>query len=159
MATRSPGLLAGSHVHLLGALLLAVVGLIEPASTSVVQNVELVPQSAVKDLQQSLRSSIEIIVSLTRQRYVRAINGQLGMWDAVQLIAACSLIGTFRLWKKRQAAQNELTKTTELLGVEGVSQSSEGGKRSSRQLNKRPKTGESEVCSASTLEVSPTVGR
>jgi hypothetical protein len=57
------------------------------------------------------------------QRYVRAIDRQLGVWDMVQLIAFCSLIGAFSLWKKRRATQHGDSAESGSTGVKKVKRS------------------------------------
>ena len=61
----------------------------------------------VQDAPYALSSTHLYLSKLVRQRYVRGINGQLGVWDMVQLIALCSLIGAIGFWKKRRVIQHE----------------------------------------------------
>ena len=50
---------------------------------------------------------LDIISNATRQKYLRFANGQVGVWDMVQLIATCSLIQAIRRWKKRNEARRK----------------------------------------------------
>lgn len=46
------------------------------------------------------------LLRIMLQRYVHTIDRQLGVWDMVQLIAFCSLIGVVGFWKKGRATQH-----------------------------------------------------
>ncbi len=49
---------------------------------------------------------LNYILALARDRFLRLLNGQLEVWDMVQLITACSLVEAFRVWtRKRKAAR------------------------------------------------------
>ena len=56
-------------------------------------------------VQQSFLSLFNLVLTWTRQRYLRITNGQIGVWDMVQLITACSLVQTIRIWRRQKAAQ------------------------------------------------------
>lgn len=60
-----------------------------------------------RHLRQLSSSIFETVFNSARQRFIRIINGQLGVWDIVQLIAACSLVQTIRLWKNRNRIQHK----------------------------------------------------
>lgn len=142
MATWSLDFTADHQIHdVLILLFLVAARLTEATPTFNLQNRGLIPSSTLNDFQQRFRSSFLILVTLTRQQYVRAISGQLGAWDMVQLIAACTLIGAFRLWKQRRTTSQEDSKGTKLLGGE-TRRSLDSGKESSRDLNGSSKLGE-----------------
>ena len=141
MATWPVGLIANHQIHDVLILLFFVAArLTEATPTFDLQNIGQIPSSTLNDFQQRFRSSFLTLVTLTRQQYVRAISGQLGAWDMVQLIAACTLIGAFRLWKQRTRPQDD-SKRAKLLGGE-TRRSLDSGKESSRDLNASSKIGE-----------------
>lgn len=55
-----------------------------------------------KDLPPSFPSLLNYISTLARQRFLRLINGEIEVWDMVQLITACGLVEAFRIWKKKR---------------------------------------------------------
>ena len=61
-----------------------------------------------KNLPPSLLSLLNSVSTFARQRFLRLINGQIEVWDMVQLITACGLVETYRIWKrKRRAARHK----------------------------------------------------
>lgn len=60
-----------------------------------------------RHLRQLSSSIFETVFNSAREQFIRIINGQLGAWDIVQLIAACSLVQTIRLWKNRNRIQRK----------------------------------------------------
>lgn len=61
-----------------------------------------------KNLPPSIPSLLNSISTLARQRFLRLINGQIDVWDMVQLITACGLVEAYRTWKrKRRAARHK----------------------------------------------------
>lgn len=61
-----------------------------------------------KNLPPSFPSLLNSISALARQRLLRLINGQIEVWDMVQLITACGLVEAYRIWKrKRRAASHK----------------------------------------------------
>ena len=79
--------------------------LAEANSSSVIHAVGPAQRPALKSAQQSLLSLFNFISTLIRQRYLRIINGQIGLWDMVQLITACSLVQTIRIWRRQKGAE------------------------------------------------------
>lgn len=63
-------------------------------------------QVQVNNFRQSFHSTFEFVIVLIRQRFLRLVNGQIGVWDMVQLITACSLVQTIRIWRKQKDAQH-----------------------------------------------------
>ena len=151
MATWPTGLAEGNYISVFIFLILAGARPAEATPTFNLQHLGWVSDSALNDLPQRFRSSLHILAALTRQHYVRAISGQLGAWDMVQLIAACTLIGGFRHWKQQRKALQE-SKATKLLGSE-VRKSFDSSKESSRDLNGSSKSGGSTTSSATTSEL------
>lgn len=78
-------------------------------SSSVTRAVGPAQKPAWKSIQQSFLSLFNVVLTLTRQRYLRIINGQIAVWDMVQLITACSLVQTIRIWRRQKAAQHTET--------------------------------------------------
>lgn len=60
-----------------------------------------------KRLLQLSSSIFEVVLSLTQRRFLRIINGQISVWDILQLIAAYSLVQAIRIWKNRKGTQYE----------------------------------------------------
>lgn len=61
-----------------------------------------------KNLPPSFLSLLNSVSTFARQRFLRLINGQIEVWDMVQLITACGLVKTYRIWKrKRRAARHK----------------------------------------------------
>lgn len=61
-----------------------------------------------KNLPPSFHSLLISISAFARQRLLGLINGQIEVWDMVQLITACGLVETYRIWKrKRRAARHK----------------------------------------------------
>lgn len=99
----------GPQVNWLQALtlLIWVAGtLAEADSSSVIRAVGLAQRPAWKSVQQSFLSLLNFVSTLTRQRYLRIIDGHIGVWDMVQLITACSLVQTIRIWRRKKGAQH-----------------------------------------------------
>ena len=143
MATWPPGSIANHQFHdMLVFLFLGTARLTGATPTFSSRNIGQIPNSTLNGFQQRFRSSFFTLVSLARQKYVRAISGQLGVWDMVQLIAACTMIGAFRLWKQqRRTAQKEDSNTSKLPGEETL-RSNDSIRGSSRDLNRDSKSGE-----------------
>lgn len=136
-------LLVNPHtVHVLLFLSLGAVRLTGATPTFSLQHLGKISSSTLNDFQQHFRSSVQILAALTRQQYVRAISGQLGAWDMVQLIAACTVIGAFRLWKQRRTTPQENAKAAKLLGAD-ARKSLDSTRASSQSLNRSSKSGES----------------
>jgi pimeloyl-ACP methyl ester carboxylesterase len=143
MAIWPPCLIANRHtIHVLIFLSLGAVRLTGATPTFNSQHLGKISSSTLNDLQQRFRSSVQILAALTREQYVRAISGQLGAWDMVQLIAACTLIGAFRLWKQRRTAPQENSKAAKFLGGD-TRKSLDSTRASSQRLNRSSKSGES----------------
>ncbi len=144
MATWPSDWIANRHItHMLIFLFFSAARLTAATPTCNLQNLGQIPTSTLNDLQQRFRSSFQVLATLTRQQYVRAVSGQLGAWDMVQLIAACTMIGAFKLWKQRRTVPSEDSKATKLLGSE--TRNSLDSTRGSRDLNRNAKSGESEA--------------
>lgn len=79
-------------------------GTVAEANSSAV--IRALGQVQVKNLQQSVFSAFEFVIVLIRQRFLRLAKGQIGAWDMVQLITACSLVQTIRLWRMREDARH-----------------------------------------------------
>lgn len=61
-----------------------------------------------KNLPPTFPSLLNSISTLTRQRFLRLVNGQIEVWDMVQLITACGLVEAYRIWKrKRRTARHK----------------------------------------------------
>lgn len=88
----------------------------------------------------SVRSFFDVFTNAVTQRLTRALHGQLGLWDMVQLLAACSLFQAYRVWGKRKRSKS----TEAQLGTVGnKSRSSNGieaGAGHRRQLGGRVKS-------------------
>lgn len=63
-------------------------------------------ESGFRALRQFASSGWETVVNLARQRFSRTVNGQIGVWDMVQLIAVCSLVQAIRIWRTRKEKQH-----------------------------------------------------
>lgn len=96
------------QLNWLQALILCVwiaVTLAEDNSSFVVRALGQAQQPVWKTVQQFILSLFTFVVTLTRQRYLRIINGHIGVWDMVQLITACSLVQTIRIWRRQKGVQ------------------------------------------------------
>lgn len=60
-----------------------------------------VSKTISQNIKWSAQYSYGFIWATFVSQYSRVIQGQLGVWDMVQLLAACSLLQAFRLWRKR----------------------------------------------------------
>lgn len=80
------------------------------ASASVVKYLERFATPSLRLLPEGLVGWCNFVLSPLQQRLIRLIHGQLGVWDTVQLLAVCTLLQAWRLWKHRQqiAAQQDL---------------------------------------------------
>lgn len=81
------------------------VTLAEDNSSFVVRALGQAQRPVLKSVQRLFLSLFTFIVTLTRQRYLRIINGHIGVWDMVQLITACSLVQTIRIWRRQKEAR------------------------------------------------------
>lgn len=72
------------------------------ASASVVEHFEQFATLSLRLLPEGLVGWCNFVLSPLQQRLIRLIHGQLGIWDMVQLLAACTLLQVWRLWKHRQ---------------------------------------------------------
>ena len=149
MATWPPAWIATHHIHVLIFLFLSTARLTGATPTFNIQNVGQIPYHTLNDLPQRFRSSFHTLATLTRQQYVRAISGQLGAWDMVQLIAACTLIGAFRLWKQRRTSPQDDSKADNLLGGD-TRRSLDSTRGSPHNLRRSSKSGELETSLAVT---------
>ena len=52
-------------------------------------------------------SVFEIVFQFTKQRLLRTINGQIGLWDIVQLITAYGVVHAIRGWKNRKEVHHK----------------------------------------------------
>lgn len=61
-----------------------------------------------KNLPSLFLSLLNSVSTIAQQRVFRLANGQIEVWDMVQLITACFLVETYRIWKrKRRAARHK----------------------------------------------------
>lgn len=103
------------HVRLLKAFLLYdfPVGTSAEANSSSILHTFIHPLGFVqglpfKNLPSSFLSLIDSVSAIAQQRFFRLANGQVEVWDMVQLITACVLVETYRIWKrKRRAARHK----------------------------------------------------
>ena len=153
MATWPSGWIVNHQLHdVLMCLFLVAARLTGATPTFNSQNIGQIPNSTLNDFQQRFRSFFFALVSLARRQYVRAISGQLEVWDMVQLIAACTMIGAFKLWKQQRATpQEEDSKTSKSLRG-GTRGSTDSPKRSSRDLDRSFELGEFRVSPVVTWE-------
>lgn len=105
--------------------------LAEANSSSVIRALGQAQRPALKSVQQSFLSLLHLISTLTRQRYLRIINGQIGVWDMVQLITACSLVQTIRIWRRQKGAQQ-----TESQSAKGPAHDGRSGRDSATALSR-----------------------
>ena len=91
----------------LAFLLLWAESVIGAASTPIPDNLVKACRPAWRPSTLPVRSFIESVTSAVDQEYSRIIHGQLGVWDMVQLVAACSLIQAYRLWRTRSMKAHE----------------------------------------------------
>lgn len=70
-----------------------------------IRMLEQVQRPASKKIYQRIFSLLDFVLTLTRQRFLRIVNGQIGFWDMVQLITACSLVQTIRIWRRQRKAR------------------------------------------------------
>lgn len=84
------------------------------ASAGVVKYLELFRRPSLRPLPETLVHLGDFVVAPLQQRFLRLIHGQLGIWDMVQLLAACTLLQALRLWKNRRqiAGQRDLKDST-----------------------------------------------
>lgn len=54
---------------------------------------------------QSVRWPVDSAVGGLRRWHLRAISGQLGAWDMVELVAICGLLGFLGFWRRNKAAK------------------------------------------------------
>ena len=102
LATKPPAYL---YALLLLMSLLTVGALADPSLASDTKPFQGIREAGGQNTLHPFRQPNKSISTLIRHRYVRAVNGQLGVWDMVQLIAFCSLIGAIGFWQKRRATQ------------------------------------------------------
>jgi len=76
-------------------------------STQAVRGLASVQNAALNDTQDAVRSALSFCLDIVRQEYGRAIQGQLGLSDMVQLVAFCGFIQGIRIWRRRSASQTE----------------------------------------------------
>lgn len=88
------------YVFIYGALVKA------NSSSTVLAATAAENQSGFQALRQFSSSGWESVVNLARQRFSRMGNGQIGVWDMVQLIAVCSLVQAIRIWRTRKERQH-----------------------------------------------------
>ena len=88
----------------------------------------------------SVRSFFDVFTNAITHRLTCALHGQLGWWDMVQLLAACSLLQAYRVWGKRKRSKS----TEEQPGAVGNKSRSrngiEAGAGHRQQLNGRAKS-------------------
>ena len=68
-----------------------------------------VSETISQNIKWSAQYSTGVIWATFVNRYSRMIQGQPGVWDMVQLLAACSLLQAFRLWRKRTTNMERIT--------------------------------------------------
>ena len=74
--------------------------------TSDSENVQKIRGTSAHNARFLLVSAYQYISKLMHHRYVRAVNGQFGVWDMVQLIAFCGFIGAIGHWRRKRATQH-----------------------------------------------------
>jgi len=98
--------------------LVTVGALAEPSSASATKAIQR--PGKVKVQGSPHHSTDGFLPRIKLRQYVRAIDKQVGVWDMVQLIAFCSLIGAIGFWRKRGAPQHGDSAETGSTGVERV---------------------------------------
>ena len=88
-------------------LFLSITDTVEATSPIVTQTFAQAHRPVLENIQQSLRSILDTLASSTRQRYLRTVSGQFGLWDMVQLVAVCSLFQAWRIWKRGPAENHQ----------------------------------------------------
>lgn len=84
------------------------------ASAGVVKHLEHFSRPGLRLLPEILVDLRDFAITPLQRRFLRIIHGQLGTWDMVQLLAACTLLQALRLWRNRRhiAGQRDLKDST-----------------------------------------------
>lgn len=130
--------------------------LAEANSSSVVRALGLAQRPALKSVQQSFLSLFNFVSTVTRQRYLRIINGQIGVWDMVQLITACSLVQTIRIWRRQKGAQQTESQSAKGSAHDGRSRR-DSATALSRVDSESSRTGKYDVFPAAATSLNPII--
>ncbi len=98
------------------------------------------PISALEHFQRSLCSIFNHVSHFTRQSYLRATAGEIGLWDMVHLFAACGLVQAVQIWRRRRGPRQESFAPSNS-SIIGDSQR-RGSTRASLDDTGNPKTGQ-----------------
>lgn len=85
------------------ALLIATLAQAEAKPSTIAQSSDRLSIPGLQDIQHVLTCSAYAVSA----KYRRIIRGEIGPWDMVQLIAACTALQLFMLWRRKRATRQE----------------------------------------------------
>ena len=89
------------HCPFLATFAVLGVTVTQATSTAGLDNLVRTRKTTAGALQRYLQPLDGFVKSLVAQPYERFTRGGLGCWDMVALLAACSVVQAYRLWKQR----------------------------------------------------------